>query len=70
MKSKNYNSNNFEKLKEEADAVRMNNYSENKDLFEGMEDNKKIENNLTGQIEDPSSPNGSTGSSEKIKIRK
>jgi hypothetical protein len=67
MKSKNYNSNNFEKLKEEADAVRMNNYSENKDLFEGMEDNKKIENNLTGQIEDPSSPNGSTGSSEKNK---
>ena len=67
MKRKNFDSNNFEKLKEEADAVRMNNYSENKDLYESLEESIKVEINLTGQNEDPSSPNGSTSSSDKIK---
>jgi hypothetical protein len=67
MERKNFNSGDFEKLKEEADDGRMNNYPEKKDLYEGMEENKKVENNLTGLIEDLSSPNGSTSSSEKIK---
>ena len=67
MERKNFNSGDFEKLKEEADDGRMNNYPEKKDLYEGMEENKKVENNLTGLIEDLSSPNGSTSSSEKNK---
>ena len=67
MKRKNFDSNNFEKLKEEADNERVNNYSENKDLYESLEESIKVEINLTGQNEDPSSPNGSTSSSDKIK---
>ena len=67
MKRKNFDSNNFEKLKEEADNERVNNYSENKDLYESLEGSIKVEINLTGQNEDPSSPNGSTSSSDKIK---
>ena len=67
MKRKNIDSSNFEQLNEEADGRRMNNDSKHIDWDERMEENKKVENNLTGQIEDPSSPNGSTGSSDKIK---
>ena len=45
----------------------MNNYPENKNLNEGVEEINQVENNLTGKIENPSSPSGSTGSSENIK---
>jgi hypothetical protein len=59
--------NNFDRLKEEGDGGRLNKYSEKKSLFEGVEEINQAENNLTGKIENPSSPNGSTGESENFK---
>jgi hypothetical protein len=56
-----------EKIKEKSDSGRLNKDSENKNLFEGMEEKNQVERNLTGIIENPSSPNGSTGSSENNK---
>ena len=56
----------FEQLKEEGDDERLNKYLEKKDLYEGVKKVDQLENNLTGNIERPS-PNGSTGSTDKIK---
>lgn len=63
-----FNENNFDKVAEQGDSGKMNNYSENKNFIENIQGIEQKENNPTGKIETPPPPlSGSTGASNNTK---